>query len=60
MGRLGKDTIKERDELFERWENEELDKLFAKWANESEEEKVRFAWVALLRDKQNLTAAKAA
>ena len=34
MGRLGKDTIKERDELFERWENEELDKLFAKWANE--------------------------
>jgi len=51
MGR-SKGSIDERDELLNKWENEELDKLFARWASESEEEKIRFAWVkATLRSE---------
>jgi len=50
--RQTKDTIEERDELLNKWENEELDKLFAKWAHESEEEKAELAWVkAALRSE---------
>lgn len=37
-------SIDERDELVEKWENEELDKLFAKWEGETEEKKAILAW----------------
>ena len=42
--RQTKGSIDERDELVEKWENEELDKLFAKWESEPEEKKAILAW----------------
>lgn len=51
-----KDTIEERDELVEKWENEELDKLFAKWEGETEEKKAILAWSKKALRSKNKTA----
>jgi len=55
--RQTKGSIGERDELVEKWENEELDKLFARWDHESEEKKAALAWVKnVVRGGQDKTA----
>ena len=55
MGR-SKGSIDERDELVERWENEELDKLFAKWDSETEEKNTILAWSKKALRSEHITA----
>jgi hypothetical protein len=44
MGRIEVSSIKERDELLEQWENEELDRLFEDWERDTEEKQAILAW----------------